>query len=79
MLVERFMIIGESLLCRGGTMLESPLPLVAILVASKRTGDRDLERTARFELEERFGMKIAFTRDGVIQRESENITKGKSE
>jgi len=60
-------------------MLESPLPLVAILVASKRTGDRDLERTARFELEERFGMKIAFTRDGVIQRESENITKGKSE
>jgi len=59
-------------------MLESPMSLVAILVAARRTRDLDLERAARHELEERFGMRIVFTKNGPVDRESKLISKGET-
>ena len=50
---------------------KSPSTLVATIVAAKRAGYRDLERTARRELEERFGIKISFSRL-VDARSSQN-------
>lgn len=41
---------------------QSPATLVAILVAAKRAGDRDLESYARHELEQRHRMRISFMR-----------------
>jgi hypothetical protein len=41
---------------------DSPATLVAIIVAARRTGDRELEREARRQLEERFGAKLSFGR-----------------
>ena len=41
---------------------KSPSTLVATIVAAKRAGYRDLEREARWELEERFGIKLSFSR-----------------
>jgi hypothetical protein len=38
----------------------SPAVLVAILIAARRVRDRDLERTARAELESAFGIRIRF-------------------
>lgn len=43
--------------------IESPAALVAVIVAAKRTGDKDLERSARNELERQFGVKLAFAKD----------------
>lgn len=40
--------------------IESPAALVAVVVAARRTRDRDLERAARSELEKRFGVKLTF-------------------
>ena len=40
---------------------ESPSTLVAIIVAARRAGDRELERQARRQLQERFGVKLNFT------------------
>jgi hypothetical protein len=48
----------ESADCTG-----SPATLVAIIVAARRDGDRELERQARRQLEERFGVKLSFARD----------------
>ena len=45
------------------TEQESPATLVAILVAARRAGDRDLEKDARRKLEERFGVKLSFTKE----------------
>ena len=42
---------------------ESPATLVAIIVAARRAGDRELEREARHKLQERFGVKLSFARD----------------
>ena len=41
---------------------ESPAELTAILVAAHKVGDRELERAARRELEERYGIQISFAR-----------------
>ena len=41
----------------------SPAALVAVIVAAKRTGDKDLERSARIELERHFGVKLSFAKD----------------
>jgi hypothetical protein len=38
----------------------SPATLVAIIVAARRAGDRELEREARHELQSRFGVKLHF-------------------
>jgi hypothetical protein len=42
---------------------DSPATLVAIIVAARRVGDRDLERETRRRLEERFRVKLSFLRD----------------
>jgi hypothetical protein len=41
---------------------DSPATLVAIIVAARRAGDRELEREARRQLEERFGVRLTFAR-----------------
>ncbi len=43
-------------------ILEKPLPstLVAIIVAARRSGDRDLEREARRTLADQHGMRVSF-------------------
>ena len=43
---------------------ESPSTLVAIIVAARRVGDRDLERETRRQLQARFGVKLNFTKAG---------------
>jgi len=40
----------------------SPGTLVAIIVAARRAGDRELERESRRQLQERFGVKLNFTK-----------------
>lgn len=40
----------------------SPATLVAILVAARRSGDRDLERHARDRLKNEHGIKVSFAR-----------------
>ncbi len=42
---------------------ESPATLVAILVAARRAGDKELERETRHQLEQRFGVKLTFARE----------------
>ena len=42
---------------------DSPATLVAIIVAARRAGDRELERETRRKLEERFGVKVNFARE----------------
>jgi len=42
---------------------DSPASLVAIIVAARRAGDRDLERAARRELTARYGVKLIFARE----------------
>jgi hypothetical protein len=44
---------------------------VAILVAARRAGDRDLERHARTELENRCGIRLTFVRREVHGRRRE--------
>jgi len=41
---------------------ESPATLVAIIIAARRAGDRELEREAREQLKERFGVNLQFAR-----------------
>jgi len=41
---------------------DSPASLVAIIVAARRAGDKDLERQARRELQRRFSLSVNFTR-----------------
>lgn len=43
-------------------LIESPAGLVAILVAARRAGDRELERLAKAELQDRYAMRISFAR-----------------
>ena len=40
--------------------LESPATLVAIIVAARRAGNRELEREMRRQLEQRFHVRISF-------------------
>lgn len=42
----------------------NPPTLVAIAMAARQTGDRDLERSAIRELKERHGVKVSFCRGG---------------
>ena len=42
---------------------ESPATLVAIIVAARRAGNRELEREMRRQLEERFRVKLSFARE----------------
>lgn len=51
-------------------LTNSPATLVAIIVAARRAGDRELEREARRRLEERFGVKLSFARTPDTKAES---------
>ena len=42
---------------------QSPSTLVAILVAARKAGDRDLERYARRELEREHRIRLTFARE----------------
>ena len=46
----------------------SPATLVAIIVAARRAGDRDLEREARRELQSQFGVKLHFASELEVQK-----------
>jgi len=48
---------------------DSPATLVAIIVAARKIGDRDLERAMRDRLLEEHGVKVVFAREP--RRESE--------
>jgi hypothetical protein len=52
---------------------ESPATLVAIIVAARRAGNRELEREMRRQLEQRFRVKLSFA------RETNDSTKGVSD
>ena len=52
------------------TTNDSPAALVAIVVAARKAGDRELERAAKRELQERFGVKIGFARQSASPREA---------
>jgi hypothetical protein len=41
---------------------DSPATLVAIIVAARRAGDRELEREFRRRLRHHFGVKLTFVR-----------------
>ena len=43
--------------------IDSPASLVAIIRAARVTGDRELERAAKQELRQRFGMSVSFERE----------------
>ena len=42
---------------------DSPATLVAIIVAARRAGDRELERELRHRLRQRFGVKLIFVKE----------------
>jgi len=44
---------------------DSPATLVAIIVAARKTGDRELERGARHRLEQDHGVRLVFARQMV--------------
>jgi len=52
------------------THYESPATLVAIIVAARRAGERELERSMRRELEERHRVKLNFAKDPQPGKES---------
>jgi hypothetical protein len=41
----------------------SPATLVAIIVAARKAGDRELEREAKRKLRERYGVHVRFVRE----------------
>ena len=45
------------------TTTENPATLVAIIVAARRSGNRDLEREMRRQLEQRFRVKLSFVQE----------------
>ena len=45
-----------------GLTTESPATLVAIVIAARRAGDKELERAMRRELEDRHGVNLRFSR-----------------
>lgn len=48
----------------------SPATLVAIIVAARKVGDRDLEREMRQRLEDRYGVKLVFARNLMPESEA---------
>jgi hypothetical protein len=46
--------------------------LVAIIRAARLSGDRELERSAKRELSERFGVKLTFANDPRITKREES-------
>jgi hypothetical protein len=58
------------------TSYESPATLVAIIVAARRAGDRELERETRQLLAERYRVRLTFSKQhaGEIPAVQEGIT-----
>ena len=50
----------------------SPAELVAIIRAARLCSDRELERSAKRELSERFGIKLTFANDPSLKRREES-------
>ncbi len=48
---------------------ESPATLVAIIVAARRSGNRELEREMRRQLEHQFHVRLSFIRESSDQQE----------
>lgn len=46
----------------------SPTELVAIIRAARMSGDRELERSAKRDLVERFGIKLTFANDPQLKQ-----------
>jgi hypothetical protein len=63
--LERFCFSNpeETMPQQNQRSTESPASLVAIIVAARRAGDRELERDARQKLASRFGVKLNFARE----------------
>jgi hypothetical protein len=53
---------------------ESPATMVAIILAARRAGDRELERETRRRLAERFRVKLCFARE---QGDREGVGRGR--
>jgi hypothetical protein len=50
------------------TKITSPETLVAIIVAARRSGDRELERQAKTTLQNEFGITLKFAKSGEVTR-----------
>ena len=48
--------------------IASPETLVAIIVAARRSGDRELERRAKATLKEQFGVTLKFAAPREVSR-----------
>jgi len=48
---------------------DSPATLVAIIVAARRAGNRELEREMRHQLAQRFRVRLSFAREISDQQE----------
>ena len=46
----------------------SPQTLVAILIAARKHGNRELERDMRQKLEEQYAVKLRFCKEGSVAR-----------
>lgn len=53
---------GQTMSSEVGNCRDGPAALVAITRAARGVGDRDLERAARRELAERYGIELRFRR-----------------
>jgi len=53
---------------------QSPATLVAIIVAARRAGNRELEREMRRQLDQEFGVKLNFAKE-LEQRKGVNDEK----
>jgi hypothetical protein len=54
--------MGQTTQAENTTRFGAPPALVAIIQAARRAGDWDLERAARQELAERYGIELVFRR-----------------
>jgi hypothetical protein len=61
--VPRIITHGDSAMSQNQTNARSPSALVAIIRAAKLAGDKELEKAAKQELSERFGIKLTFAND----------------
>lgn len=50
----------------------SPAELVAIIRAARLSNDRELERSAKRDLSERFGIKLTFANDPQLKQREES-------
>lgn len=61
----------------GASLSDNPANLFAVIVAARQAGNSDLEKIARVELRERFGVEVSFGR-GRRPEESAEIAENPS-